>query len=532
MGGTFSGRKARVSERAGSADGPGTLPTDSGRAAREIPEPLKLAEVEVDPVAAGLVDPRVLRRHGALPVGFEDGRLVVAMRDPGDLRALEDLAMLSGYPIKAVAAEAGEIEEASNGLFAVDAETRGLLSVSQPVPTRDGNALDLGGPSAGEGPIVRLVGSILKKALSDGASDVHVEPRASGTTIRCRVDGVLREMMALRPGLQDGLVTRIKVLADLDIAERRVPQDGRFSVRFGSRTAELRVATLPTVFGEKVVLRLLDTSNVEVELGRLGLEHGMLREYERVFRRPYGTVLVTGPTGCGKSTTLYATLRELGGPERNIVTVEDPVEYRLPGANQVQVNPKVGLGFAHGLRSVLRADPDVVMIGEIRDRETARTSIEAALTGHLVFSTLHTNDAPTAITRLTDMGVEPFLTASAVDCVIAQRLARRLCDHCKRPARRSGDAPNLAGLPDGEGTALHEAVGCRRCGETGYRGRVGVYEMMVLDDRMRDLIVRRVPTAELGRAAESAGMTRLRQDGLAKAARGITTVEEVLRTVL
>jgi type IV pilus assembly protein PilB len=510
----------------------GTSPGSEVRASRRAPrraphEFIELAETEVDARAAGLVDPQVLRRHGALPVGFEEGRLVVAIRDPKDLHALEDLSMLSGYRVAAVAADGEEIEEVSNRLFAIGPEVEELAAEPEP----DDNVLDLGAGPKGEVPVVRLVSSILQRAISDGASDVHLEPRAAETGVRYRVDGVLREMMAVRSDLQDGLVARVKVLADLDIAERRVPQDGRLSVRLGSRTVELRVATLPTVFGEKIVLRLLDTSNVEVDLRRLGFEAAMLREYERVFRRPYGTILVTGPTGCGKSTTLYATLREISGPEKNIVTVEDPVEYRLPGVSQVQVNPKVGLGFATGLRSVLRADPDVVMIGEIRDHETARTSIEAALTGHLVLATLHTNDAPTAVTRLTDIGVEPYLTASAVDCVIAQRLARRLCEHCKRPVSRGRKVPDLPELAVPE-RALREAVGCRRCGGTGYRGRVGVYEMMVLDGRARDLIVRRSPTAELGRAAEAAGMTRLKQDGLAKAARGVTTVEEVLRTVL
>ena len=493
---------------------------------------VELGEIEVDPRAAGLVDRQVLRRHAALPVGFRDGKLVVAMRDPTDLHAREDLVMLSGYDLRPVVADGEDIGLASNRVFADSEEVTGLLAGAEAGDDRAGGVLELGGVTLGEGPVVRLVGSILQRAIVAGASDVHVEPGETETGVRYRVDGVLRRMMAVPGGLQDGLVARVKVLADLDIAERRVPQDGRFSVGLGSQRAEVRVATLPTVFGEKVVLRLLDTSSVEADLRRLGFEASMLREYEKVFRRPYGTILVTGPTGSGKSTTLYATLGEIDAGEKNIVTVEDPVEYRMPGVCQIQVNPKVGLGFASGLRSVLRSDPDVVMIGEIRDRETARTSIEAALTGHLVLATLHTNNAPAAVTRLTDMGVEPFLTASAVDCVIAQRLARRLCERCKRPAAPDRRVPGLAVLPVPEDAAFFDPVGCARCGQTGYRGRVGVYELMVVDAEIRELIVARVPSAELDRAAEAAGMTRLRQDGLAKAARGITSVEEVLRTVV
>lgn len=527
------GRKG-VGGAAGATAGNGLCGDRSspGSGARSGGEFFEVAGLEVDLRAAGLVDAQVLRRHAALPVAFEGERLVVAMRDPGDLHALEDLAVLSGLPVRSVAADGDEIERISNSVFAAGEEVAGLLPAGEPGDEDGGGVVDLVGGPAGDGPVVRLVGSVLQRALAEGASDVHVEPRVGLTTVRYRVDGVLREAMGVRAGLHEGIVARLKVLADLDIAERRVPQDGRFPVKLGSRRAELRVATLPTVFGEKVVLRVLDTANVEVDLPQLGFEPAMLREYEGVFRRPYGTILATGPTGCGKSTTLYATLRELNGPEKNVVTVEDPVEYRLAGVNQVQVNPKVGLGFASGLRSVLRADPDVVMIGEIRDHETARTSIEAALTGHLVLATLHTNDAPTAVTRLTDMGVEPFLTASAVDCVVAQRLARRLCADCKRPAPPGRGVPGLPEMPRGEGATFFEAVGCRRCGGTGYRGRVGLYELMVLDARMRALILRRGPTAELARAAEEAGMVRLKQDGLAKAARGITTVEEVLRTVL
>jgi type IV pilus assembly protein PilB len=375
----------------------------------------------------------------------------------------------------------------------------------------------------------------LQRAVGEGASDIHFEPRVDGLTVRMRVDGVLRKIMGVPPRLQSGILARLKILADLDIAERRLPQDGRFSVRLGSQTLDLRAAILPTIFGEKVVLRLLDTSTAQANLSTLGFAPETLRRYEEVYMRPYGTVLVTGPTGSGKSTTLYATLEELNSPQKTIITIEDPVEYRMPGINQVQVNPKVGLTFASGLRSILRADPDVVMIGEIRDRETAKTSVEAALTGHLVLATLHTNNAPAAVTRLIDMGVEPFLTSSAVDCVIAQRLARRLCTRCRRPVEMGEEALEAIVFPPEllpEGPSFHEAVGCARCSGTGYRGRIGIYEMMVLTDEIKELVLRRASSDEIGRVSEASGMVRLRDDGLRKAAGGITTVEEVLRTVV
>ncbi len=501
-------------------------------------EYVELTENDVDRGATLLVDRKVLRRHGVLPLRVEEGRLVVAMSDPTNFYAIEDLTMISGYPITPVVAVESEIQRVFNRVYALGEDVSRLLEEAADGSAGDDHGeVELGGDvDADNAPIVRLVGSILQRAVGEGASDVHVEPRAGELTVRLRVDGVLREVMSVPPKLQSGVIARLKILADLDIAERRLPQDGRFSVRLGNQKIDLRVAVLPTVFGEKVVLRLLDTANVQVDLGKLGFAPDALERYGEIFRRPYGTILVTGPTGSGKSTTLYATLEELNSPEKNIITVEDPVEYRMAGINQIHVNPKIGLNFASGLRSILRADPDVVMIGEIRDQETAKISVEAALTGHLVLATLHTNNAPAAVTRLTDMGVEPFLTASAVDCVIAQRLARRLCERCKRPAAVSREALSalrfpFEHMPEG-GARFYEAAGCDRCSGTGYRGRIGIYEMMVLDDEIRDLVLRRVSTDEVSRAAEESGMVRLREDGLIKAAQGITTVEEVLRTVV
>jgi type IV pilus assembly protein PilB len=433
-----------------------------------------------------------------------------------------------------VAAE-DEIRSTQAKIFATGERITKILEEASGGGVEDDAEIDLGiEASPDEKPTVRLVSSVLQHAVGDGASDIHIEPRAREVTVRFRVDGVLREVMSIPPKLQHSVTARIKLMAELNIAEKRVPQDGRFSVKLGEQKIDFRVASLPTAYGEKVVLRLLDTASVEADLGKLGFEKRDYERYEEVFRRPYGAILVTGPTGSGKSTTLYATLNELNSPDKNIITVEDPVEYKVAGLNQVQVNPRAGLTFASGLRSILRSDPDVVMIGEIRDQETAKISVEAALTGHLVLATLHTNDAPGALGRLTDMGVEPFLTSSAIDCVIAQRLVRKLCERCKEPVEIEREILEGVGFPfewAPEGLHFHKAVGCRRCGETGYRGRTGIYELMVVTEEIRRMILRRSSADEIGRVAEREGMVRLRDDGLLKAARGVTTIEEALRTL-
>jgi type IV pilus assembly protein PilB len=498
---------------------------------------VEISERDVDPAVVGLVPQRVLRKHRALPLRIDTTRrLVVALSDPTDIHALEDLQIASGYRIAPVIATEEDIRRTQANVFAIGEEVTKLLEEAAGTVDKDHTELDLGVEvSPDEKPIIRLVSSILQRALGDGASDIHIEPRTRDLKVRLRVDGVLREVISIPPKLQSGVITRLKLLGNLDIAERRVPQDGRFSVKMAGQKVDMRVASVPTVHGEKVVLRLLDTASVEVKLGKLGFDRRTLERYEEIFRKPHGTILVTGPTGSGKSTTLYATLAELNIPEKNIITVEDPVEYRLGGINQTQVNPRAGLTFASGLRSILRADPDIIMIGEIRDYETAKISVEASLTGHLVLATLHTNDAPAAVTRLIDMGVEPFLTASAVDCVIAQRLARRLCERCKQPAQIEEEILQSMQFPfghlDGGGLRFYRAVGCNRCGGSGYRGRTGIYELMVVTKGMRDLILRRSSTDEIARVAEEEGMVRLREDGLLKAAKGITTIEEVLRVV-
>ena len=500
-------------------------------------EYVELSERDVERDAVALVPEKVLRKHAALPLRMTpDGRLVVAMSNPKNIYALEDLKMISGHEISPVIVTETDLRQTQAKIFSTGEQISRILKDAAGTDDDDDGDFDLGiEATPDEKPVVRLVSSVLQHAVGDGASDIHIEPRARGVAVRFRVDGVLREVMDIPRKLQSGVVSRLKLMADLNIAEKRVPQDGRFGVTLGGQKIDLRVASLPTAYGEKLVLRLLDTSNLAVDLGKLGFEQDDYDRYEKVFRRPYGAVLVTGPTGSGKSTTLYATLGELNSPEKNIITVEDPVEYKMAGLNQVQINPKAGLTFASGLRSILRADPDVVMIGEIRDKETAKISVEAALTGHLVLATLHTNDAPGALSRLTDMGVEPFLTSSAIDCVIAQRLARKLCERCKEPAEIEHEILEGMDFPFGLASGrprFFKAGGCNRCGGTGYRGRVGIYEVMVISEEIRRMILQRASADEIGHAAEREGMIRLREGGLLKAARGVTTIEEALRTLI
>src|SRR5918995_1341303 len=497
---------------------------------------VELTEGDFDRDVVALVPERLLRKHGAIPLRVSRSRhLVVAMSDPSNLYALEDLRIISGYQITPVVATEDEIRSLQAKLFATGEQITKILEEAAETGAEDDVELDLGmAARPDEKPIIRLVSSVLQHAVGDGASDIHIEPQAREVTVRFRVDGVLREVMSIPTKLQHSVTARVKLLAELNIAEKRLPQDGRFSVKIDDQRVNFRVASLPTAYGEKVVLRLLDTANVEVDLGKLGFGQRDYERFEAVFRRPYGATLVTGPTGSGKSTTLYATLKELNSPEKNIITVEDPVEYKVPGLNQVQINPKVGLTFASGLRNILRADPDIVMIGEIRDKDTAKISVEAALTGHLVLATLHTNDAPGALSRFTDMGVEPYLTSSAVDCVIAQRLVRKLCERCKEPVEIEREILEGMEFPfrlASEGLHFHRAVGCRRCGGGGDRGGTAGFELVVGGDASRKMILLRSSATEISRVAESQGMVRLRDDGLLKAAKGITTIEEALKTL-
>jgi type IV pilus assembly protein PilB len=379
------------------------------------------------------------------------------------------------------------------------------------------------------------VNLLISQGIQDKASDIHIEPGEREVHVRYRIDDVLHQMQSAPKAIQNGVISRLKIMSEIDIAERRKPQDGRMSVTHGGRKIDLRVATLPTVWGEKVVMRILDTSSTTVSMDNLALLPRNFAAYKSSYTKPYGMILVTGPTGSGKSTTLYTTLGAVARPEINVITVEDPVEYRMPGINQVQVNAKAGLTFASALRSILRSDPDVVLIGEIRDHETAQIAIEASLTGHLVLSTLHTNDAPSAITRLTEMDIEPFLVGSALDCVVAQRLARRLCDRCKQPYVH--DPEQLAALrfafdPNRPPPTLYRPVGCTNCSNTGYRGRIGLHEVMIVTEQIERLAVARASSAEIGKVAMEQGLIPLRWDGWAKVQMGLTSVEEIMRVVV
>jgi type IV pilus assembly protein PilB len=386
-----------------------------------------------------------------------------------------------------------------------------------------------------DAPIVKYVNLLITQAIQDRASDIHLEPTETDLRVRYRIDGVLHEVMRSPKAIQSGVISRLKIMADINIAERRIPQDGRLSVNAHGKKIDLRVATLPTVWGEKVVMRILDNSTARLDLADLGFSDDNYERYSRSFVKPYGMILVTGPTGSGKSTTLYATLNIISRPEVNVITVEDPVEYRLPNINQVQTNNKAGLTFASALRSILRSDPDIVLIGEIRDHETGQIAVEAALTGHLVLSTLHTNDAPSAITRLTEMGIEPFLVGSALDAVLAQRLARRLCPKCKEAYTPTPESLVQAKFPWQDGEALPELfrpIGCSVCAKTGYKGRLALHEVMTVSEDIERLAVERASSTAIESVAKSEGMKTLRDDGMAKVLAGVTSLDEILRVVV
>ncbi len=496
-------------------------------------EYVTLAESRVDPSAVSLLNEKALRKYAALPLRVEGGRLVLAMCDPTNVLALDDLQTLAGYPIRPVVAVEEEIRKLQDRLFGMDGDISELLLETRPA-RRDDGALSISRGDEGA-PVIRLVNSIIRRALAEGASDIHIEPRAEELLVRYRIDGVLKREMSAPLKLKDSAISRFKIMGDLDISEKRLPQDGRFTVSVeGGPPVDVRVASLPSVRGEKIVLRLLTHEMVRVHLDELGLSPEVLRLYRDVFGRPYGAVLVTGPTGSGKSTTLYATLSELDDEERNIITIEDPVEYRIEGITQIQIHPAIGLTFASGLRHILRGDPDIVMVGEIRDHETAELFVEAALTGHMVLATLHTNDAAGALPRLTNMAVDPFLSTSAVGCVVAQRLARKLCERCKEPAQVSEAVLRHVGFPfdllEGD-PAFHKPVGCESC-RGGYLGRVGIFELLPMTDEIEALALSRSSADEIGRAAVKGGMVRMRADGLLKAARGVTPIEEILRTTV
>jgi type IV pilus assembly protein PilB len=488
-----------------------------------------LAIFSVDMAAANLISVKSARRHQAVPISFiDEGTLLLAMADPANVLALDDVQMATGLNCSVAVAPAHDIDALVGKLSTLQS------TVAEPILEEDdeeespAEITDLRA-SAQDAPVVKLVNRILGQAVTEGASDIHFEPNAGEMRIRFRVDGVLQEMARVPKRMVAGVVSRLKIMSDLDIAEKRIPQDGRVAVTIEERRIDLRVTTLPTQRGEGASIRILDEASALRTLDDLGMAGEERTRFEKSVGKPYGAVLVTGPTGAGKSTTLYAALQTLNEVNKNIVTIEDPVEYQLEGVNQIGVHRKAGLTFASGLRSVLRADPDVIMVGEIRDAETGRIAIEAALTGHMVLTTLHTNDAPGAITRLQEMGIESFLTSSAVDCVVAQRLARVLCPHCKKRTVIPQAALADAGFRMGTDLEAYEPVGCGRCHGIGYRGRIGIYSVMVMTERIKEMVVNKTSEADIGKVAIEEGMVTLRDAGLAKVRAGVTSIEEVAR---
>src|SRR5213083_3563841 len=488
----------------------------------ELPSPL--------PIVKNL-SPKYLRQYTVCPVSIENGLLTVATADPLNTVVLDDLRQFTGLAVKLVVSSAEAITEAIDRTYDGAATplqriVDGMEDERKGEGEEDVNQLR---DMAFEAPVVRLVNLLIENAIAAQASDIHIEPFEDTLRIRYRLDGILFDQEAPPRRLQAAVTSRIKIMAEMNIAERRLPQDGRIRVTVPGRRVDIRVSTIPTVHGESIVMRLLDRSSVFLALEKLGFAPQMLQHFEALIKRPHGIVLVTGPTGSGKTTTLYGALDKINSPDRKIITVEDPVEYQLKGVNQIAVKPKIGLSFATGLRHIVRQDPDVILVGEIRDLDTADIAIQAALTGHLVFSTLHTNDAPGAITRLQDMGVEPYLVASVLEGVLAQRLVRRICTTCRAPETPPAADLNALGIAGADGTKLFRGRGCDECRGTGYRGRTGIYELFPITEEARSLVLGRVPSRDIRRYAIEAGMVTIRMDGWLKAGEGVTTVEEILR---
>ena len=482
-----------------------------------------LAIYDLDMGAVALLNAEAAKRYQAVPIGFtEDDTLLLAMADPTNVLTIDDVAMMTGRRVRPVAASVEDLNLLLSRLARMDDSIEDIIDDDAEAEEQDLRVDE----ADSDAPIIKLVHSIVAQAIQQGASDIHVNPEEGDTQVLFRVDGVLAPAATVKRKMAMGVVSRIKIMADLDISEKRVPQDGRFALTVDGRRVDIRVVTLPLVYGEGVVLRVLDKGAVIAGLESLGMPEQAHEQFSAAIKKPNGAVLVTGPTGSGKSTTLYAALNDLNDGERSILTIEDPVEQRIAGIKQMQIAPKAGVTFDVGLRSMLRADPDVIMVGEIRDAETAHIAIEAALTGHLVLTTLHTRDAPSGLGRLIDMGIEPFLVSSAVDCIVAQRLVRLLCKHCKKPQKVSEAVLAEHGLTGAEPFA---AVGCSRCGGSGYRGRVGVYEVMSVSEHIRALILERASVDVMVTVAVREGMRRLRDDGLDKVREGLTSIAEVER---
>lgn len=494
-----------------------------------------LEDRTVDPATVQLVKESFARYHQLLPIAITaTGELQVAMVNPTNVFSLDDLRSATGREILPMMAESTQLVRAIDRVWGAADADQAMLRIEQETAEESTSSLDAVAASE-DAPVIQFVNQLISRAVSERASDIHFEAGEKDMRVRFRIDGVLHEIMSAPRAAQAAVVSRLKIMSEINIAERRIPQDGRVSLLMGGRPVSLRVVTLPTAFGESVVIRVLEESDGLRDLTELGIEPAVLKTYEDAFRKPWGAILVTGPTGAGKSTTMYATLAELNEPTRNIVTVEDPIEYRLPGLKQVQLNRKAGLTFANALRSILRADPDVVMVGEVRDVETAKIAVEAALTGHLVITSLHTNNAASTPARLLDMGVEPFMVSSALNAIVAQRLARRLCDRCREPYELTEEEAASAMLPswviDEGGHRFHRPVGCSGCSGTGFYGRLPVMEVMEITDEIGQLIASRSVPRELEVLAVEQGMVSLREDGLRKAAAGLTSLEEVLRAV-
>jgi type IV pilus assembly protein PilB len=486
----------------------------------------------IDAAAMAKIPLALALRHRVLGLSIDNDEIVVGVTDPGDVLAIDDVRAATGMIVRPVVVARSEARKIIDRMRR---EENDLGDVAASLHTEPAPEAASQATTSEDAPIVRYVNSLLEQAIQNRASDLHLEPGEHDMRVRYRIDGVLHEVDTVPRGVQSALISRLKIMSNVDITERRIPQNGRITFQVNEHAVDLRTATLPTVWGEKVVLRVLDTGKIDLDLHKLGFSALNHQRFAASYGKPHGMLLVTGPTGSGKSTTLYATLTAISKPTVNIITVEDPVEYRLPGVNQVQVNHKAGLTFAAVLPAILRSDPDIVLIGEIRDRVTAQLAVEAALTGHLVLSTLHTNDAPSAMTRLVEMGIEPFLVGSSVDCVLAQRLARRLCDWCKadyRPAEEELVAARWPSSIAPPPAALWRPVGCRSCAGTGYRGRIALHEVMPVTEEVEKMAINRASAHEIQRVARSEGMLDLRVDGLLKAAEGRTSVAEVLRVAV
>ncbi len=500
---------------------------------------ITLSHYEIDRQVLESIPESIVRKYKIVPVDKTGDTLTIALSDPSNIYLLDELRLLTKCQIIPVISFESDISEAISRYYSreednfeemlKDITDQEMEVIKEEEIEEDDTDLAV---EVNDAPVIQLVNLIISEAIKAKASDIHVEPYEKSLRLRYRIDGVLQEMTPPPKKFQNAIISRIKILSELDIAERRLPQDGRFKIRIQNRPIDFRVSVCPTAFGEKVVMRILDQSILMLGLADLGFEPDALKKFEESIRQPWGMMLVTGPTGSGKSTTLYSALSTINDPRKNIITIEDPIEYQLKGINQVQAKPEIGLTFAEGLRSFLRQDPDIIMVGEVRDLETAEIAVKAALTGHLVLSTLHTNDAPSSINRMTNMGVEPFLVTASINMIVAQRLVRRICENCKEVYKPSADLMAVLNVQDAKETKIYKGIGCDRCRMTGYKGRIALYEVMVVSDKMRDMIIEGISSSNMKKVAIEEGMETLRQSGTKKVLEGLTTPEEVLATTV